>query len=205
MDGLARVAAPTLTGTRGGRADIFVEVPRVVPSPGQVQCAVSIGVSTAGRGSAGLILQVAGRRVGPVGTGVLGGFGASTTLIIKRLQGGCHGSLVNAVFDLEIVGLLVEAGGIDVIGSGGREGRKIRPPDGVAGDSGGVGALAGDVGCGNRISQDTCAGVIDSDSGSGVRCEIGDLIVAGAVSKVVDLDMAQNECADGLLGKQANA
>ncbi len=164
-----------------------------MPSAGQVQDAVTgARESTTGRRRAGFILQVTGRSVRPVGTGVGRGLGASAPLVIKRLQGSRHGRLINAVVDLKIVRLLIETGGIDVIGAGSGKSGKINPPDGVAGNAGGIGSLAGDIARRDRISECAGGGVIDADGGAGIRGEISDLIIARPVPEIVDLDMPEN-------------
>lgn len=140
---------------------------------------------------------MAATRVRPVSPRVLCGLGATATLIIKRLQGGRHGRLINAIVYLEIVGLLVKAGGIDVISAGHAERGKISPPNGVSGNSGGIRSLASDVSSWNSIGQDAGAGVIDANDGSGVRGEKSDLGIGRSVAEIINFDLAGNVPSDG--------
>ena len=79
-----------------------------MPSSAEVERPVSHGETTTRSRTACGVSRMASGSISPVSPRVGRRLGCAAPLVIESLQGGRHGGLVDAIGNLEVIGLLVE-------------------------------------------------------------------------------------------------
>src|SRR5579859_297707 len=133
-----------------------------------------------------------GAGIGPISPSIGGGLGSPAPLVIKGLQGGGHGGLIDAILDLKVVRLLGQASGQEIVGARGREEGKVHPPEGIPRNKWRTGIRSFGGNTAGGINQDAGGGVMHFHAGARIRREVSDLLVCGAITEMVELDAPQD-------------